>query len=312
MAERAEKGPIPVQVTKVALGVGGFDNVGNVMGDRVLGPEDLSEPRRSVALRLARTWLLPGGGFGLPAAGRTRRRWLGLDAPGPLEQEIEVKVDGKARRWPVWRAFVGLHKRFAAPFPEPIEQALSGLDRWEALVLLYSSSYGSQSIGEGTIEAELGRVPAGKELERRAAELADDLLERCAASDRMGAPLYRSAAATALLFLPLMRKAIPIDPRWDVLVGVENQPFVIEVLRGLPEERRERIFRRYMETTEPAQLQQNAATLLQVLPTFPTRAAARTLVDHAQRMKDLRPDWTEYIVDAIKQLAKTHPGLSLE
>jgi hypothetical protein len=39
---------------------------------------------------------------GIPAEVRDRRRWLGLEPPGPMERVVEVDVLGQLRKWPVW------------------------------------------------------------------------------------------------------------------------------------------------------------------------------------------------------------------
>lgn len=39
---------------------------------------------------------------GIPAEVYDRRRWLGLEPPGPMEREVELEEDGKRRKWPVW------------------------------------------------------------------------------------------------------------------------------------------------------------------------------------------------------------------
>jgi hypothetical protein len=40
--------------------------------------------------------------YGIPAEVLDRRRWLGLEAPGPMERVVTVEVLGKVRTWPVW------------------------------------------------------------------------------------------------------------------------------------------------------------------------------------------------------------------
>jgi hypothetical protein len=40
--------------------------------------------------------------YGIPAEVFDRRRWLGLEPPGPMERVVEVEVLGKLRTWPVW------------------------------------------------------------------------------------------------------------------------------------------------------------------------------------------------------------------
>jgi hypothetical protein len=40
--------------------------------------------------------------YGIPEELRDRRRWLGLERPGPMERVVTVDVLGKQRTWPVW------------------------------------------------------------------------------------------------------------------------------------------------------------------------------------------------------------------
>ncbi len=310
LAESSKLEGVAVQATKIALDLGGFANVGNAGDDRVILPEELSEPQRFVAAGLAKTLLLPRGGFGLPAAGGCRRRWLGLEPPGPLEQGVDVKLPRGSVRMPVWRAVDELHKQPRDPLPEQVDHVLTGLDRWEALILLHACSYGVRLMSGDGLDEEIGRLPAAREEVRaRAAKVADDLADRYSAGERMGTPVFRYPLATALLFLPLVRRGDPIDPRWDVLVSVVAQPSVIEVLKALPRERCEAILLSFISNSPPAQLQQNVGNVLQLLPVCPTRRLGELVVQKAMAFEKTLPDWNKYVLDNMRKLAETHPDL---
>lgn len=49
------------------------------------------------------SFVAPFQSYGIPVEVADRRRWAGLEAPGPMEQIVEVEILGKLQKWPVWK-----------------------------------------------------------------------------------------------------------------------------------------------------------------------------------------------------------------
>ncbi len=62
-------------------------------------PHDVDEYQQRLLPALARSIVPVSAGYGLPAAGANRLRWLGLEAPGPLEKSYK-ELGGQ----PIWLA----------------------------------------------------------------------------------------------------------------------------------------------------------------------------------------------------------------
>jgi hypothetical protein len=206
-------------------------------------PEDLDDRQRAVAKRLAATMLLPQAGLGLAAAGEARKRWLGLLPPGPLERVITVSVGGVMKTLPVWRAWVELeqHRVYGAPVPPPLAGELAGLDRWQAVIEMLLQTYGDGPRNVKDIDELLGSLPPGEALFDRGARLADDLGARLSEARRQGMSTWVPYAACALLLLPFVRAGRPLEPGWDSLVSLTTLPGSREILRAIPDQRREAI-----------------------------------------------------------------------
>lgn len=66
-------------------------------------PSQFSERQRALLEVLASySFSAPFLEYGIPAEVFDRRRWLGLEPPGPMERVVTVEVLGKTRTWPVW------------------------------------------------------------------------------------------------------------------------------------------------------------------------------------------------------------------
>jgi hypothetical protein len=66
-------------------------------------PSKFSDRQRALLEVLASySFSAPFLEYGIPAEVFDRRRWLGLEPPGPMERVVTVEVLGKKRTWPVW------------------------------------------------------------------------------------------------------------------------------------------------------------------------------------------------------------------
>ncbi|MGK3971058.1 HEAT repeat domain-containing protein [Sorangium sp. So ce118] len=245
------------RLSAMVLDLGGFLQLEK---DYVALPEELSAEQREIAEGLAATKLVPIAGLGLPACGASRRRWIGLEPPGPLERHVEVEIAGQRRTLPVWRAWRELNvseaneegeageESASGPIPRPLNACLTGHDRWQAIVEIDAESYGFGCyMDPDELERQLASVPQDEELLRRAAAVADDLAARFAAGAREGIRMAPSPSMSAMLLLPLVRAGRRLDQRWEPLIHVGDEPQAREIFQALTPERREAWIEGYFE-----------------------------------------------------------------
>ncbi len=225
-----------LQLTKVLLALGGFAPVEGRPPPAIGGAEQLTAAQRAMAERLAETWLLPAGGFCLPAARQTRRRWLGIEDPGPLEQTVEVGGESLAR----WQALKTGNVEVLDDLPP--------LARWQAWIEYSARSYPpyTWNMQPDAIEAELERVSGEPSLVERAAELATELATRLTACDEARQLAAVEPVTAALLLLPMIRTGRPLEERWLRLVPIRPEPHAREILEALDEEVREQCVYRHV------------------------------------------------------------------
>lgn len=236
------------RLSALVLDLGGFLQFGE---NHVALLDELSPEQRAIAEKLAPTRLVPLAGRGLPASGTPRRRWLGLAPPGPLERQVEVEISGSQHALPLWRAWkqiVATAGRDSRPIPPPLDALLSGHDRWQAIVEFDSKAYGfACHMAPEELERQLAAIPHDDELLRRAAELADELVERFAAAEAQGTPVAPSFTTSAMLLLPLVRAGKPLEQRWERLIYIGDEPQGREIFQALTPDRREAWIAAYLE-----------------------------------------------------------------
>lgn len=248
--------------------------------------DELSEGERAVARRLATTTLLPKAGHGLPSAGNSRRRWAGLDAPGPLEQLVDIELDGKQRKVAFWYAVRELNARKVeradkgqGPFPAPVAAAVAGADRWQAIAELLCMNYATSCLIADRFDDEFFPIELDQRLLRVAASVADDLVSRAHAAHRDELPAITSAVASAWVLLPFVRTGTPINENWDVLVEIGKDALAREIFGALPSGRRETRLLAYIGADWKApHLTSVFERSLSLLPLVPTAAVVRALL----------------------------------
>ncbi|MGD0528642.1 MAG: hypothetical protein ABSE49_26135 [Polyangiaceae bacterium] len=275
LASPSDDGVVQAHAEKVIVVLGAFTDVKAT----VVAPEELSEEQRALAKRLATTWILPRGGFGVCAAGACRRRWIGLDPPGALDQRVHVNIDGKAADLLFWRAWALLP---GAPFPEQLEPLVKGFDRWEALVVYTSATFGtSRRLASPDIEKELSRVDATDEFLDRATAVVDDLARRFDAAAR--SPLYVFGAValeltmSALLLLPFVRAKRPLPARWGRLAAVGSDPLCREIVGGFTPDVREGVLFDYASLDAGPLTMSQLANVAAVVDLAPSQRILETL-----------------------------------
>lgn len=228
--------------------------------EQIVDPRELPGHEQEAARALARCDLaLPGGGYGLAPSGPCRRRWMGLEPPGPLERPVET-ADGKTV--PLWRAWFEWQIESNELMPEV---SLSAHDRWEAWVQGVAS-YDFWVPSMELVEEELARVPHDDELFGRIARLCDEFAARARAARRCREIWLLRGEAGALLLLPVVRAGRPIDPSWDDLVPVRIEPQGREIFSAVPAERREAILRRFAAARQDPEAKAAIAALLDLAP----------------------------------------------
>jgi hypothetical protein len=217
------------------------------VGRDIPRPEALSKTERSVALALAPCrYLGTISQFGelrlggLPGDGRCIRRWLGEEPPTALETRAE---DG-APRWESVRAAVAAGKSPA----EVRAMIVAGLTPIESLRAMSEVMLGAYFLNEDsttgwvrlTVEEMRQAVGSGGE---HAVSWALDFAEGVLSHPSAGTAVQWSAGAVnashLLVALQLLVKAnLPIEPRFDRLIGFAPVDLAREVLEALPAGRR--------------------------------------------------------------------------
>jgi hypothetical protein len=279
-------------------------------------PDELSSDEKKLASALAETPLLPNAGYGLPAAGACRKRWIGAAPPSALEKTVNFEMKKKKQKQPFWRAWRMLDDNniYGEPIPPPIEGQVSGLDRWRAIIDFGVRAYGHRVIrlDAESVEGELARVAKEPRLFEAIAEAADDLAARLEVADRANGSDDLTFGASCLLMLPLVRAKKKIEPRWDRLIFVDDEPLARELLLALPEERRQaRVLSR---ATDDALGWDALPTLLELFELVPCEPMARwiartmTNAEAVERLGDF--DKLEPARKRIRELAKQFPKLA--
>jgi len=252
-----------------------------------------------MAKKLAATHLLPAGGHHLPASGACRRRWIGVDPPGPLDHLVEHK----GAKVPRWRAYQEL----------PIAPGDFGslLEYWQSFIEIGARSYPPywRTLKPDDLDKQLAALPAGDEILAGVTRLADDLAERYSAAARVGTPILTHTAMSAMLLVPWVRAGRPIEPRWDVLVPFGPEPQCREIFAALPPERREALLCEYLATIVWAR----ADAAVHLLDLAPTRRVAQAMTHAIDEMQNLPMHEAPVRVlrEQLAALAQQHPGLAL-
>lgn len=102
--------------------------------------------------------------YGIPSQVCDRRRWLGLEEPGPMERVVDVEVLGKLRKWPVWKCI--LEQYASRPYKSVDVEALLGkvltptqlLEvRLEYSVMAYGLTWGGGQLGDEVFKMVMER-----------------------------------------------------------------------------------------------------------------------------------------------------------
>ena len=172
--------------------------------------------------------------FSLPETATNRRRWLGLEAQGVLDEPMDYQIDGVTRSVPVWHALQRAalkDRRLKAFFDE-----LPMVRRLELFSACFPAAYGLEFIAQGpSYYLDFGA------LKSEGGPWATACAERLAPLPARS--LRSSPEIRVVMFQALARAGLPVDPRWDrlfpLLGRTERLAEMRECLSAIPVERRE-------------------------------------------------------------------------
>ncbi|MEJ7598875.1 MAG: hypothetical protein WKG01_13285 [Kofleriaceae bacterium] len=175
----------------------------------------------------------------MPRLRADRRRWLGIDPPGPLEKKYTFTLAGKKRREPGWRALKLLQEAESAEDNDGKElvaawlktvPVVERLAMWGVVNLAWPEVWGlDDSDFFDASDSKLVKQ-IGPDAANWAKTYADELLASIAAGTAQ-------STVPVVPFLALVRSKVPIEPRWDPLLSLEGG-FAATFIKALPAERR--------------------------------------------------------------------------
>ncbi|KYF66092.1 hypothetical protein BE11_37920 [Sorangium cellulosum] len=248
-------------------------------------PGELSDGQREVAGALTELGVDPPFAlFNLPGEPGERRRFLGLDAPGPLDRPGVLEGPGIDPSWPLWTTIAFLREQDVDEdeLAGRLRSALSPEDYLTVLTAWMRGSHGLPVMVNDLLGQAIDVAPP-EAAERWAQRLTRALLADPAQGS--ATPAIRNYA-----LLPLVRrlaKGDALDERYDPLVTfLGPEPIAREVLSALPTERRERAVLREIEQRPdmpPRILLDRIAPLLDLVPTPRVAGLIRPVVDALEK-----------------------------
>lgn len=203
--------------------------------------EELTPEQRQVAEAIAtRSNVQDISLLNVPSMVQDRRRWLGIDKSGVLEDRITYRVGSQEMRWPRWRILreldtSGRSSKFASAFKTKLDFLTACVQIW------MSQSYGItrpeallELIGEVGVEA----APWARELLKEIAAWPAPASATDPGHASFERPLLLQPVLLALL-LPIARAGDKITPEYEPFVPFAPHHYMIEIAAALPPERRE-------------------------------------------------------------------------
>ena len=231
-----------IQAARMVLALGDFPEFDPHKNRFAAVPASaLTEQQLLVARELAASRLVPEAHMLMPASGAPRRRWLGIDPPGPLD--APDGESGGAPRWVACGRHIARTRDEGGDQLPPQVAALGPAERLLALLELAASSYGF--FCPFPVEVLEAAVAASAQSLDRLRPIVDDLAERISAELQVnGRSSSSSSRVTALAVVPFARAGRPIPEGWEVLFNLmvpeDFQHLVGESFSALPPVRRAR------------------------------------------------------------------------
>lgn len=261
-------------------------------------PDQLSDAQQALAHRLADSPLFVTAGYGLPASGPVRRRWLGLDPPGLMERLVEFEGRSEPLYW-VWRS-----QTIGSP-PLPQVENLPGFDRWRVYVSDMTGEYveGFRSPDPKAIHASVTAAAADPAIKNAGPAILNEFAARVSEWRRQHGEGKYTPETAALILLPFLKAGFTWDSAWEPLLPPNGDLSLLvqDFVPALPTEQREAWL-----WANPQKLK-TELTYVEQLPS--ARLVKRTLLKLAQFRREgttVQPPSLE-LERKIHELAATKP-----
>ena len=239
----------------------------------------------------------------LPDTEAVRRRWLGLEPPGALEEEVLVTTGGVARREPMWRALVLLKEADDEDETAAFIASLSLVQRMRLWTEIRSTrlyaSYGIMSdiVFDPDHDLALLRTLDGDEARAWAID----------AANAATAPGARVALEDdrIVIFTALLQLKVPIEARWAALVPVllnDKTKLTTNAIKALPLEHRAAAAVDGLKILHPAWAISAFDYLVHAVP---DPALARQVLSRIDDVSGSR----KQIIAAVRASAKKYPAI---
>ena len=208
-------------------------------------PSEFTQEQWNMVQRFVSSRLCSCDRYGMPAAGVIRRRWAGVDAPGPLDMLVENPVENQPQV-PLWYAWIryreiNFYKRGMPKDPPQLGVLKDPLDYWQAMVEFSSGAYGtSTSFSEEECETILKSVTSDKNFFERVKQLVEEQVWRMENDNWVGNGLF-SSTFVYLTLLPWIRAGNAVPDSWTRLIVFEDTNHCREIVNGLTEKERDQI-----------------------------------------------------------------------
>lgn len=196
--------------------------------------------------------------FCIPETGANRRRWLGYEPGGLLDELMSYEVDGVVQEIPVWQAIQ--RAAFKDRWLKRFYDQFSIQRRLELMGALFPPSYGL-NLGLASEEYFVDLSKLTDEGACWAPAYANALLARMPEAWRESLPIR------VVLFRSMARGKVPFDPRWAPLFPLLGQP------QSLP------TMRECLTAIPPAQRESTLLAAMHDDMYFDTMFGARALLD---------------------------------
>jgi len=198
-------------------------------------PSELPASQLELARRLAESPLFATAGYGLPASGPVRRRWLGLEPPHLMETLAEFDGRQEPLYW-IW------DKRTDNSPVIQIE-SLVGVARWQFYVSEMTGEYSEDWYGpNGTVaETIIADAAADSAIKKIGPAVLNELMGRLVECQRQQLNVKYTGNSAAVFLLPLLRAGCAWDNGWEPLLAVDGEPgsLMHELVAALPVQQRE-------------------------------------------------------------------------
>jgi len=262
-------------------------------GNAIPLPEELTPAQRALAEALCSDEDLRGGDHAIPSQPWCRRRWLGHERGGMLEQRIDVE-DGDV---PLWRALVLQWWDDRHEAEELMDAAREPLSFVPRLVL-----YGDLALGAYGLNADGMSWGKPDQIKRSPAikAWAKAMFDRLAVQG--DEPEIQTDSVLEPLFLAAVRNGVPIPPSLYRLMPVDSIPnkLVLELVQSLPEDARTPAV---IAAIGPVVDDADLSVAFAVLARWPSAKLAQLVIDNSIEQDESQKS----ILGRLAKLGKSKP-----